>query len=90
MMNFIKEYEPKLGVKIVISKEDEPMGTAGPCALARHILDDKSGDPFFVLNADVISEYPLNSMVVSHKSHGGECSIMVTKVSSSSTTDTLE
>ena len=26
------------------------MGTAGPLALARDILDDGSGDPFFVLN----------------------------------------
>ena len=26
------------------------MGTAGPLALARDILDDGSGNPFFVLN----------------------------------------
>lgn len=26
------------------------MGTAGPLALARDILDDGTGDPFFVLN----------------------------------------
>jgi len=26
------------------------MGTAGPLGLARDILDDGSGDPFFVLN----------------------------------------
>ena len=26
------------------------MGTAGPLGLAREILDDGSGDPFFVLN----------------------------------------
>ena len=31
-------------------QEQEPMGTAGPLALARDILDDGSGDPFFVLN----------------------------------------
>lgn len=80
MMNFIHEYEPKLGIKIVCSKEEEPMGTAGPLALARHILDDGSGSPFFVLNSDVISEYPLRAMVDFHKAKGGECSIMVTKV----------
>ena len=33
------------------------MGTAGPLALARDILDDKSGDPFFVLN-----RYPVLSL----------------------------
>jgi len=44
------EWEPKLGVKIVCSQEKEPMGTAGPLALARELLDDGSGQPFFVLN----------------------------------------
>lgn len=33
-----------------ITQEKEPMGTAGPLALARDILDDGSGNPFFVLN----------------------------------------
>ncbi|CAI7871793.1 unnamed protein product [Closterium sp. NIES-54] len=81
MMTFIKEYEAKVGIRIVCSQEKEPMGTAGPLALARHILDDGSGDPFFVLNSDVISEYPLTQMLDFHKKHGGECTIMVTKVS---------
>lgn len=49
-MGFIAEWEPKLGVKIVCSQEKEPMGTAGPLALARELLDDGSGQPFFVLN----------------------------------------
>jgi hypothetical protein len=31
-------------------QEKEPMGTAGPLALARDLLDDGSGKPFFVLN----------------------------------------
>jgi hypothetical protein len=29
------------------------MGTAGPLALASEILNDGSGDPFFVLNRSV-------------------------------------
>jgi NDP-sugar pyrophosphorylase family protein len=49
-------------------------------ALARDKLIDGSGEPFFVLNSDVISEYPLKEMIQFHKSHGGEASIMVTKV----------
>ncbi|KAK8546143.1 hypothetical protein V6N12_026943 [Hibiscus sabdariffa] len=43
-------------------------------------LIDGSGEPFFVLNSDVISEYPFKEMIEFHKSHGGEASIMVTKV----------
>lgn len=80
MLNFLKEFEKKLGIKITCSQETEPLGTAGPLALARDKLVDKSGDPFFVLNSDVICEYPLCEMIEFHKSHGGEASLMVTKV----------
>ncbi|CAA3002779.1 mannose-1-phosphate guanylyltransferase 1-like [Olea europaea var. sylvestris] len=80
MLNFLKEFEKKLGIKITCSQETEPLGTAGPLALARDYLVDGSGEPFFVLNSDVISEYPLKQMIEFHKSHGGEASIMVTKV----------
>jgi mannose-1-phosphate guanylyltransferase len=84
MLSFLKEFETRLGIKIVCSQETEPMGTAGPLALARDKLDDGSGEPFFVLNSDVISEYPFKEMIAFHKTHGGEASIMVTKVSRAS------
>ncbi|KAL5807062.1 hypothetical protein ACOSQ4_029795 [Xanthoceras sorbifolium] len=80
MLNFLKEFEKKLDIKIICSQETEPLGTAGPLALARDKLIDGSGEPFFVLNSDVISEYPLKEMVEFHRGHGGEASIMVTKV----------
>jgi mannose-1-phosphate guanylyltransferase len=80
MMNFLRDFETSLGIKITCSQETEPMGTAGPLALARAALDDGSGDSFFVLNSDVISEYPLQQMINFHKQHGGEATIMVTKV----------
>lgn len=80
MLNFLKGFEAKLEIKITCSQETEPLGTAGPLALARDKLIDDSGEPFFVLNSDVISEYPLKQMIEFHKSHGGEASIMVTKV----------
>lgn len=80
MLNFLKDVEAKLEIKITCSRETEPMGTAGPLALARDKLVDGSGEPFFVLNSDVISEYPFKEMIEFHKAHGGEASIMVTKV----------
>ena len=82
MYAFIEEYEKKLGVKIVCSREETPMGTAGPLALARDILDDGTGDPFFVLNSDVICEYPLQKAVDFFKSRGdgAEGPILVTQV----------
>ena len=61
-------------------QEKEPMGTAGPLALAREILDDGSGDPFFVLNSDVICEFPLKDMLKFHKEKGAEGTILVTQV----------
>ena len=79
-MNFLRDFEKSLGIKITCSQETEPMGTAGPLALAREKLDDGSGDSFFVLNSDVISEYPLRQMIEFHNKHGGEATIMVTKV----------
>ncbi|XVE76425.1 hypothetical protein DITRI_Ditri12bG0171800 [Diplodiscus trichospermus] len=80
MLNFLKEFEKKLDIKITCSQETEPLGTAGPLALAREKLIDGSGEPFFVLNSDVISEYPLKEMIDFHRGHGGEASIIVTKV----------
>ncbi|KAG5125328.1 hypothetical protein JHK82_032065 [Glycine max] len=53
MLNFLKEFETKLGIKITCSQETEPLGTAGPLALARDKLISDSGEPFFVLNSDV-------------------------------------
>ncbi|KAK2972309.1 hypothetical protein RJ640_014367 [Escallonia rubra] len=80
MLNFLKEFERKLNIKITCSRETEPLGTAGPLALAREILIDDCGEPFFVLNSDVICDYPFEEMIRFHKSHGGEASLTVTKV----------
>ncbi|CAG9466737.1 unnamed protein product [Pedinophyceae sp. YPF-701] len=80
MADFIKEWEGKLNIKISVSKEDEPMGTAGPLAIAAKTLDDGSGDPFFVLNSDVICDYPLRDMLNFHKQSGAEGTILVTRV----------
>jgi len=71
-------WEKKLGIKISYSQETEPLGTAGPLALARELLDD--GEPFFVLNADVICTFPFSDLLAFHKKHGGEGTIMVTRV----------
>lgn len=80
MKAFCDQWEKKLGVKITLSHEDEPLGTAGPLALAKDILDDGSGEPFFVLNSDVICHYPLSEMMAFHKRKGAEATILVTKV----------
>jgi len=78
MSDCMRIWEGKLGVKITYSRETEPLGTAGPLALARELLND--GEPFFVLNSDVICPFPFKDLLGFHKSHGAEGTIMVTKV----------
>lgn len=81
MKAYIVEAEKKYGVRIIMSQEDVPMGTAGPLALPT-AYDALTADdaPFFMFNSDVICDFPLQSMLEFHKSHGGEGTIMVTKV----------
>ncbi|KAI3635490.1 hypothetical protein MIR68_006128 [Amoeboaphelidium protococcarum] len=79
MVAQMKRYEEELGVKITFSVETEPLGTAGPLALAREILT-KDSAPFFVLNSDIICDFPFAEMIKFHKNHGNEGTILVTKV----------
>ena len=50
--------------------------SAGPLALARDILNEDT-DPFFVLNSDVICNYPFKKMLDFHTKHGCEGTIVV-------------
>jgi len=75
----LKKEEKRLGIKITMSHEKEPLGTAGPLGLAKDILKE-GNDPFFVLNSDITCEYPFAEMLDFHKSHGKEGTLVVTKV----------
>ena len=75
----LKKYEEEFNIKIHFSIESEPLGTAGPLKLAEKILG-KDDTPFFVLNSDVICEYPFQQLAAFHKKHGDEGTIVVTKV----------
>lgn len=75
----LKHVEKKLGVKISMSLETEPLGTAGPLALAKDYLM-QDNEPFFVLNSDIICDFPFKEMVKFHRHHGKEGTIVVTKV----------
>lgn len=75
----LKEQTSKLGVTLVFSHEQEPLGTAGPLALAKDALQ-KSPEPFFVLNSDIICEFPFKELYAFHKQHKQEGTIVVTKV----------
>jgi mannose-1-phosphate guanylyltransferase len=81
MMKELEVLEKKFNIKITCSLESEPMGTAGPIRLAQDlIMNNNPTGLLFVFNSDVICHYPLDKMVEYHKSHGGDGTIMVTKV----------
>lgn len=79
MENELAEEAKKLGISLIFSHETEPLGTAGPIALAKDILN-KSLEPFFVLNSDIICEFPFKELAQFHRNHGKEGTIVVTKV----------
>jgi mannose-1-phosphate guanylyltransferase len=79
MMAGLKAIEEEYGIKVTCSQETEPLGTAGPLALAREKLGG-DGEPFFVFNSDVTCEYPLQGMLDFHRAHGAEGTICVTQV----------
>nr|AGE94906.1 mannose-1-phosphate guanylyltransferase [Encephalitozoon cuniculi] len=73
----VRDYSNELGISIVYSKEQEPLGTAGPLALAKKYLE---GHTFFVLNSDITCRFPLAEMLSFHYSHGREGTILSTNV----------
>lgn len=79
MTEALKKYEKEYNVNIEFSVETEPLGTAGPLKLAEKILG-KDDAPFFVLNSDVICDFPFQKLAEFHKAHGQEGTIVVTKV----------
>ena len=78
MFSYLKEFEKEYNIKISVSKEDVPLGTAGPIGLAKNILKD--ADDIFIFNADITCEFPLQEMLEFHKKHGKEGTIATTKV----------
>ncbi len=46
--------------------------------MAKDLLD--GDEPFFVLNSDVICDFPFKEMIEFHREHGREGTIVVTKV----------
>jgi len=70
--------EEKYGMKISYSHEEKPLGTAGPLANAKQLLD--KNDPFFVLNGDIISEVDYNKVYKEHEGSGGDLTIVLHEV----------
>ncbi|KAL4466366.1 hypothetical protein ABPG72_001044 [Tetrahymena utriculariae] len=81
MIERIKQFEEEYKVRIICSQEVEPLGTGGPLRLAKeHLVKDNPEGLFFVLNSDVICDFPFKEMLTFHKNHQKEGTILLTKV----------
>jgi NDP-sugar pyrophosphorylase family protein len=60
----------RFGVHIEYSKEDQPLGTAGPLALIPRL-----DETFMVMNGDVLTTLDYRELLDYHRSHGGAATI---------------
>lgn len=65
----------KYGVKIRYSKEERPLGTAGPLALMKEELSE----PFLMMNGDVLTTLDYSELVNYHKRHKAAATIALKK-----------
>ena len=63
----------KYGIEFKISKEDQPLGTAGPISLLR----DELTDPFLVMNGDILTQVDFRAMLDFHHEHAADMTIAV-------------
>jgi NDP-sugar pyrophosphorylase family protein len=68
----------KFDLGIIYSREDRPLGTGGPIKKAAELLVD--GEPFMVLNGDVISDIDYGRLIEYHKRKGGLATIALIRV----------
>lgn len=65
----------KYGVKIKYTREDQPLGTAGPLALMKEELNET----FLMMNGDVLSTLNYSDLVNYHKRNGAIATIALKK-----------
>ena len=65
-----------LGVKISFSKEDVPLGTAGPLKLLRHNLNE----PFIIANGDIITTLDFKKVYDHHLKRGRRLTVCTKEV----------
>lgn len=65
-----------LGVRIVYSYEDEPMGTAG----AMKLIEDRLDDTFVAANGDVFADIDIGEEISRHVECGADITIALTPV----------
>lgn len=65
----------KFGVKISYSREDEPLGTAGPLNLVRNEFTDT----FLVMNGDILTDIDFHGLIDYHKNEKAIATIALSR-----------
>jgi NDP-sugar pyrophosphorylase family protein len=69
----------KHGIKIVYSYERKPLGTGGPIKNAERFLNE-DGNPFFMLNGDILSSIDYSNLYAAHRATKAEATIALREV----------
>lgn len=88
MEEFVAEMQRKYRVRLHCSVEAQPLNTAGPLKLAERLLRRGAAPApakgaesfFFVLNSDIICEYPFAELARFHRAHAGLATLLVKQV----------
>jgi len=67
----------KFDMGILYSREQRPLGTAGPIKKARDMLDN---EPFIAMNGDVLTDLDINRLINFHEEKGGLATIALVQV----------
>ena len=63
----------RFGLRIAYVEESRPLGTAGPLALCRPLLD--AGEPFVLMNGDIVTQLDFARMARFHRDRGARLTI---------------
>ena len=67
----------KYNLGILYSREQRPLGTAGPIKKAKDMLN---GDSFMVMNGDILTEIDYKQLINYHEEKGGIATVALTQV----------
>ena len=76
MMPFVNKMKKLFPINIYCSVEKTPLGTGGPLKLAKSFLQSNKSSEFFVLNSDIICDFPFKNMIKSHRKSKAEITIL--------------
>jgi len=62
----------RFGVKLRYSREDKPLGTAGPIRAVKNL-----GDPFVVMNGDLLTTLDITALLDTHRENEDDATIAV-------------